>query len=220
MAKWYTSPVLKALKKALPEKGYTFVGRMPFQTIGDAKHSARKSDHNPDSSSKPPGIVRAADIFLSRDELAGLAEAIRKMKPKFVKYLIFDGRMWSSYPKRQYPPFTWRPYSNAKKMPHDKHIHLSTNKFGDHMDASAWHSLPVMKSAMSEIPGKSPGYDHPVKAVNEHRVLELILSHPKQAWGNLHETTKAVQELVGSKPDGIVGPRTRAAIAEYFEGTN
>ena len=71
--------VLKGLKEVLPEKGYTFVGRMPFQTIGDAKHRARRSDHNPDPTrSMPPGIVRAADIFLSRDELAGLAEAIRQ----------------------------------------------------------------------------------------------------------------------------------------------
>ena len=89
-------------------------------------------------------------------------------------------------------------------MPHDKHIHLSVNDKGDQLDRSAWNTLPVMKSAMSEIPGKSPGYDHPVKAVNEHRVLELILSHPKQAWGNLHETTKAVQRLVGASPSGCI----------------
>ena len=67
--------------------------------IGDARHSARKSDHNPDGN----GIVRAIDI--DRDlaqhpeEAHALVEKIRlcaKRGDRRIKYIIFDGKIMSA----------------------------------------------------------------------------------------------------------------------------
>ena len=58
--RWWASDTIHALAKQL-------AAWWPDDTavdwvIGDTKHSHRKSDHNPDRTSKPPGVVRAIDI--------------------------------------------------------------------------------------------------------------------------------------------------------------
>ena len=217
MAKWYTNKAIKMLKGVIKEKGYKPSQKMWYQTIGDAKHRARRSDHNPADNSNPPGAVRAADVFLEMDDLRAFVEVLRLGRYKWIKYVIFDGKMFSSYTKGKYGPFEWRPYKHAKTMPHDKHCHVSVTRDSDHMSDRGMDLFPKREAALSDVPGKSPGYDQPLAKPSERRVLESILAHPKQAWGNLHETTKAVQKLVGTDADGIVGPKTRRAIAEYFE---
>jgi hypothetical protein len=96
--------------------------------IGDVRHSARTSDHNPDSK----GIVRAIDI--DRD-LAGkkkpdfmpdLADQIRlcAKSDKRISYIIFAGKIASSR-----MGWRWRKYSGIN--PHTKHCHISFTKKGD-----------------------------------------------------------------------------------------
>ena len=96
--------------------------------VGDVRHSARTSDHNPDSK----GIVRAIDI--DRD-LAGkkkpdlmpdLADQIRlcAKSDKRISYIIFNGKIASSR-----MGWRWRKYSGIN--PHTKHCHVSFTKKGD-----------------------------------------------------------------------------------------
>jgi len=96
--------------------------------VGDVRHSARTSDHNPDSK----GIVRAIDI--DRD-LAGkkkpdlmpdLADQIRlcAKSDKRISYIIFNGKIASSR-----MGWRWRQYSGIN--PHTKHCHVSFTKKGD-----------------------------------------------------------------------------------------
>jgi hypothetical protein len=98
--------------------------------VGDVRHSARASDHNPDAK----GIVRAIDI--DRD-LAGkkkpdlmpdLADQIRlcakRDKSKRVSYIIFAGKIASSR-----MGWRWRKYSGIN--PHNTHCHVSFTKKGD-----------------------------------------------------------------------------------------
>jgi hypothetical protein len=98
--------------------------------IGDTRHSARPSDHNPDAA----GIVRAIDV--DRD-LAGkkkpdfmpdVADQIRlyakRDKSKRVSYIIFAGKIAS--PRMGW---RWRKYSGIN--PHDHHCHISFTKKGD-----------------------------------------------------------------------------------------
>lgn len=90
--------------------------RVSDGSIGDAAHSARKSDHNPDSK----GRVCAIDI--THDPANGvvgsaLAEAIKD--DARTKYVIFAGRIWKARTKR------WEKYTGANK--HDKHVHISVN---------------------------------------------------------------------------------------------
>ncbi len=98
--------------------------------IGDTRHAARKSDHNPDVQ----GWVRAIDI--DRD-LAGkgkkpdlmpdLVDQIRvlaKSGDARIAYVIFDGKIASSK-----AAWRWRTYDGINK--HTHHAHISFTSKGD-----------------------------------------------------------------------------------------
>lgn len=107
-------------------------------TIGDASHSARKSDHNPNSK----GVVCAMD--LTHDPKNGLdsykaAEILRLNKDPRINYVISNGRIFSS----SVQPWVWRKYTGSSK--HDKHVHISVKqdpKFYD--DTSVWKTSVQM----------------------------------------------------------------------------
>jgi hypothetical protein len=94
--------------------------------IGDARHSATRSDHNPDES----GIVRAIDIdsrLDSSEQLSiYLADQIRvcAKTDKRISYVIHNGFIASKI-----MGFKWRRYRGIN--PHKKHIHISFTKLGD-----------------------------------------------------------------------------------------
>jgi hypothetical protein len=98
--------------------------------IGDVRHSARPSDHNPDAA----GIVRAIDIDrdlsgkAKPDLMPDLADQIRlfakRDKSKRVSYVIFNGRIASSR-----MGWRWRTYKGSS--PHTAHCHISFTKKGD-----------------------------------------------------------------------------------------
>ena len=97
--------------------------------IGDARHSARPSDHNPDEQ----GIVRAIDIDrdlsgkAKPDFASDLADQLRlcaKRGDKRISYIIFNSRIASSKKR-----WAWRPYDGVNS--HKHHIHISFTKKGD-----------------------------------------------------------------------------------------
>ena len=94
--------------------------------LGDSRHSARKSHHNPDEF----GWVRAVDIdsrLESSESLAPyLADQIRiaaKSDPR-ISYVIYNGRICSKILN-----WRWRKYKGIN--PHKRHIHISFTKLGD-----------------------------------------------------------------------------------------
>jgi hypothetical protein len=106
--------------------------------IGDAKHSNRKSDHNPDPSN---GIVRAIDVdkdFDSRPSTSiYLADQIRicAKRDKRIKYIIHKGKIASAKSL-----WIFRPYSGYNR--HDAHIHISFSKKGD--QNGRWFDIPML----------------------------------------------------------------------------
>ena len=96
--------------------------------IGDARHSATKSDHNPDERSG--FVVRAIDIdsrLDSSEQLSiYLADQIRvcAKTDKRISYVIHNGFIAS-----RIMGFKWRRYRGIN--PHKKHIHISFTKSGD-----------------------------------------------------------------------------------------
>ena len=97
--------------------------------IGDTRHQARPSDHNPDAE----GIVRAIDIDrdlsgkAKPDLMPDLADQLRlcaKRGDKRISYIIFDSRIASSK-----KAWAWRPYTGINK--HNHHCHISFTKKGD-----------------------------------------------------------------------------------------
>lgn len=107
-------------------------------TIGDEAHQDRTSDHNPWVEDPPgPNVVTARDITHDPGEgcdVGLIFEAIRLSEDGRVKYAIFNGELFSSYPAHGFQPYTWRPYSNAVAMPHDGHGHLSVQPDKDKYD--------------------------------------------------------------------------------------
>jgi len=98
--------------------------------IGDTRHAARPSDHNPDAN----GWVRAIDLDrdlsgrAKPDLMPDLADQIRILckskREKRIAYIIFDGRIASSK-----KAWAWRTYEGSNK--HNHHMHVSFTKEAD-----------------------------------------------------------------------------------------
>jgi hypothetical protein len=105
--------------------------------IGDSKHAARKSNHNPTAD----GIVRAididADLRSHKSEAFDLADQLRLLarSDKRIGYIIFSGKIASW--RRNYK---WRKYTGIN--PHKTHIHVSFTAKGDH-DGSMFR-IPIL----------------------------------------------------------------------------
>ena len=109
--------------------------------IGDLRHSARPSQHNPDPET---GIVRAIDVDRDvhksgkPDLMPDIADQIRlaaKAGEKRIAYSIFAGRIASSR-----MGWRWRPYKGSN--PHNHHLHVSFTKTGD-LDNS-FFNIPML----------------------------------------------------------------------------
>jgi hypothetical protein len=109
--------------------------------IGDTRHSARPSDHNPDSKT---GVVRAIDVdrdvsgSAKPDLMPDIANQIRlaaKAGDKRISYVIFEGRIASSR-----MGWRWRKYTGSN--PHNKHCHISFTTKGD--TDSSFFNIPML----------------------------------------------------------------------------
>jgi len=103
--------------------------------IGDTRHSARPSDHNPDWKNAVDGLAYVRAIDIDRDVVKGgkpdlmpdIANQIRlaaKAGDKRIAYIIFEGRIASPI-----MGFRWRKYRGSN--PHNAHCHISFTKAGD-----------------------------------------------------------------------------------------
>lgn len=88
-------------------------------TIGDAKHRARKSAHNPDEL----GVVRAWDVTGPVGHQ--LAEWLRERRDPRIYICISNGRIFSAYNHSGGPAWSWRPYSGSN--PHETHAHIQVD---------------------------------------------------------------------------------------------
>jgi hypothetical protein len=109
--------------------------------IGDTRHSARPSDHNPDAKT---GVVRAIDVdrdvsgSAKPDLMPDIANQIRlaaKAGDKRIAYVIFEGRIAS-------PRMGWRWRKYTGSNPHNKHCHISFTTKGD--NDSTFFSIPML----------------------------------------------------------------------------
>jgi hypothetical protein len=107
-------------------------------TIGDARHSKTKSDHNPCPNT---GFVRAFDLDASLDGKNATAHylanqiRINAKRDKRIAYVIFNKRIAS---KRT----LWRWIKYRGTNPHTQHIHISFTKAGD--KDSSFFQIPLL----------------------------------------------------------------------------
>jgi len=112
--------------------------------IGDARHSSRPSDHNPDPSN---GIVRAIDVDrdvsgkAKPDLMPDIADQLRLLAKtdKRIKYIIFEGKIASVK-----SAWRWRTYTGINK--HRHHMHISFSIKGD-QDGS-FFNVPLLGGSL------------------------------------------------------------------------
>lgn len=203
-------------------------------SVGDTRHRATKSDHNPDGG----GIVRAIDI--DRDGPRGvdigteIAAALKASQDGRIKYVIFRGRMFSSYPTGSYPAWTWRPYSGINA--HMAHVHVSVRAGHVGGRGGPWGvgARPVTPPAPKPAPvrpapvpeddvmSKLPRVSAALKSNGYHaRLVQHTLNlhgsfpgHPLRVDGDFGPTSDRAlrdkQRDWGITPDGDCGPRSWA----------
>ena len=99
--------------------------------VGDTRHAARKSDHNPDEQGWVRAIDIDADLFgvgvkphIMPDFADQLRVLCKSKKETRISYIIWDCRIASSILN-----WKWRKYSGTNK--HQHHIHISFKKEAD-----------------------------------------------------------------------------------------
>lgn len=165
-------------------------------TVGDARHAATKSDHNPDAN----GIVRALDITHDpKNGVAGkaLANALLATRDPRIKYIISDGQIASGAGGSR--PWVWRKYTGANA--HTKHVHLSVVAGAKGDDAAQWAINLSVPPATAATPVEAP-------------------ADPVLALGTKGPDVERMQRLLiaaGAKIllDSDFGPKTEAALKAF-----
>lgn len=109
---WHLAPSLAQLRAEVNAR-WPKRSKRSDGTIGDAAHSARKSDHNPNARRS----VNAIDITASGIDTGALIAAAKKHPS--VRYIIFNRRIMN----RDIGNFKARRYTGAN--PHTAHVHIS-----------------------------------------------------------------------------------------------
>jgi len=184
--------------------------------IGDTAHSSRVSDHNPDGH----GVVYAIDVTQDdaahtptnpNDDVAeAVAEFLRTNRNPAIKYVIWRGRMFSSYATSTTPAWTWRKYTGPNG--HFHHVHISL-KSGIGDTTITWSfrrpgGVVVTKNWRAIHPGDS---DALIAAFGGegHEVSEVQLILTALA-------SKLNLPALNPGPlDGIYGPRSQEAVSAF-----
>lgn len=176
-------------------------------TVGDLRHQALPSDHNPDERE----IVHAIDF--THDPLHGFdsykfADMLLAKQDPRLKYVISNRRIGSGPAGPS--PGKWRPYSGENA--HDKHNHISIMKVGED-DTRPWDletvvvkPQPTAKPVPRLLYFGMEGDD--VKAL---QVKLGLTSNGYFGYGTAEAVVK-LQQANGLAAHGIVGSGTWAAI--------
>jgi hypothetical protein len=185
MASWHVNEGLAVLIRQVKAMWLGIV----IYTIGDASHSARKSDHNPNSA----GRVNAADFMIRGVFTKALAKILVAwlIRDSRTKYVIYNRQIWQDG--------GWNDYTGSD--PHTDHVHLSV-KDSAHKNTSEW-KLKQMAHTFKEV----NGFKLPVLKEGMH---DADYAGYDYIW--------RVQKIVGVKADKDYGPVTREAVKDWFGG--
>lgn len=207
--------VAKSLEVLLKQVNKKWPGRSKASdgSVGDTKHSARKSDHNPTAA----GIVCARDF--THDPKHGLdarelAEALLASKDPRIKYVISNGEI-ASGTGANHPAWKWRPYSGVNA--HRKHVHISVKADKALYDSTVAWKLDVKTKATKKPASGRQLVEAPFPILQP----ELVVAPVPVAVALDKETIQNVQRRLadlGYNPggiDGLPGPLTNGAILSF-----
>ena len=213
--------VAKGLGKPREQINAQYPGRRKDSdgTIGNAEHSARESDHNPDEN----GVIHALDTTHDPahgfDSYAFSDMLIRARDPR-IKYVISNRRIASGPAGPQ--PWVWRKYTG--KNPHDHHNHVSIRyepKFAD--DGRPWALTEAPSKNSPSVAAAADTYTPPPRVLKrgnsgaDVKTMQQLLGYPAgMVDGKFGQGTRAsvinFQKAAKLHPDGIVGPQTWSAL--------
>ena len=176
-------------------------------TIGDTAHQHRVSDHNPNISLGGKGIVTALDI--THDPAHGFdalafAESLRQQKEPRVKYVIFNGRIFSS----ETHPWEWRD-RNKGAGDHSEHVHVSVVDDPKLFDDAAPWSFDMSGAATGKTMAFPPKLKRGDTGPAVHDLQNLLGISPSGVFGgDTEEAVRAFQAKNDLFVDGIVGSHT------------
>jgi peptidoglycan hydrolase-like protein with peptidoglycan-binding domain len=184
-------------------------------SIGDAAHSATKSDHNPNAA----GVVRAIDIDVDGIAAAWLTDYLRGRgavgDPRLYGggYVIFNARIASDVGN-----WAWRSYTGAN--PHTSHIHVSAAVSAIGYDASGpWGVWAPLPGTGGPIPTHKRGSR--VLRLAEPQMAGSDVEYVQRWTGaavtggfdlNTDARVRRYQGIVGLEVDGVVGSDTWRAM--------
>lgn len=178
--------------------------RVADGTIGDKAHSARASRHNPNRA----GVVTALDV--THDPAGGLdvhalaralvARQIEGSGHPDLAYVVSDGAIAS-----RAHGWRWRAYRGSN--PHTGHAHFAV---GTGPDADPWQ--PYDSGDAWGVADGPEIEESTVTAPDDVRYWQRILA---ASWPAPHDDKGPPYDLGPAGADGIVGPRTRAAIEDW-----
>lgn len=215
MGTWYAAPAILALRDEL-NQAYPNRDKASDGIIGDPDHAARTSDHNPDSDSIPPGVVRAIDLD-SNGAPGQLTDLVRGVLSSAIGdprvwYVIWDSKIYSR-------TFGWQPRVYKGSNPHDHHVHVSLRG----MDGITEAAARVLAFDTSSWLHDGPPAGETLPAVRLHRVVEAS-RHPRKAWApvNVRRVQRALLahgmnrgEAAGLQVNGKYDHPTRVAVQNW-----
>lgn len=213
MPSFYLAPALSKLRSEV-DAANSKRDRRSDGWVGDTRHNAKKSDHNPDY--PEGGVVRALDVDkdgIDANKLAHIA-----IQDSRVNYVIWNGHIWS----RAFG-FKKRVYTGVNK--HTGHVHISLRHGKRYEnDSKRWGYTPTVVAPVAQ----------PVKSarVSPAELQRAVRTTADGLWGpTTDKRCNAVveaskfgevdfpygvgftQQVVGVSPDGKWGPQSEAAHA-------
>jgi hypothetical protein len=147
-------------------------------TIGNEAHQATNSDHNATSGD---GVITALDI--AHDPAHGfdagtLAETLRLNRDPRIKYVIFNGRIFSSTNS----PWIWRERGRGPGD-HTEHVHISVGRGPDgHTTNPELYDDPAPWAIMA-LPGTIPTPSAPTVAGRFTNIKATVFNDVQLAYG-------------------------------------
>ena len=187
---WHLAPALVQLRA---EVNARWPGRSKRSdgTIGDAAHSARRSDHNPNVRRS----VNAIDITAKGVNVGAIIAAAKKHPS--VRYIIYNRRIMN----RDVGNFAPRRYRGAN--PHTAHVHISLYQSRKAEQRRQSWGIASAKAAAPKAGSRSGSRSY--RTVKYGDLLRLYTKGaPVREW------QRSALGYTGKKADGYFGPSTEA----------